>query len=409
MQSEPNTAQTPFRINVADRVKRLPPYLFGRINALKYQKRRDGVDVIDLGMGNPTDVPDPMVIDKLCEAARDERNHRYSVSNGLHNLRREVSLRYLKRHGVQLDPDSEVIAGLGSKELFSHMSLAVLGPGDTAVVPAPSFPIHVYAVALASGNVLSFDCTRPDRFLANVADVAEHLYPKPKVLVINYPHNPTTTVVERDFFVDVVALAKKHGFMVIHDFAYGDVCFDGYQAPSFLSVPGAKDVGVETTTMSKGYNMAGWRVGFCAGNAEMIRALATIKGYYDYGIFQAVQIAAIIALRHCDELVERQAREYQGRRDVLVDGLRRIGWEVESPKASMFVWARYPAEWRQRLGSIDFAMKLLEEAEVAVSPGRGFGELGEGYLRLALVENEHRLRQAVRQIGRCLRDEKAAG
>jgi alanine-synthesizing transaminase len=403
MQSEPNTAQAPFHIDVADRVKRLPPYLFGKINALKYQKRRAGVDVIDLGMGNPTDVPDPTVIEKLCEAARDERNHRYSVSNGLHNLRREVSLRYLKRHDVRLDPDSEVIAGLGSKELFSHMCLALLGPGDTAVVPAPSFPIHVYAVALASGNVLSFDCTHPDRFLANVAETAEHLYPKPKVLIINYPHNPTTTVVERDFFVDVVALAKKHGFMVIHDFAYGDVCFDGYQAPSFLSVPGAKDVGVETTTMSKGYNMAGWRVGFCAGNAEMVRALATIKGYYDYGIFQAVQIAAIIALRHCDELVSRQAQEYQGRRDVLVDGLRRIGWEVESPKASMFVWARYPEEWRQQLGSIDFSMKLLEEAEVAVSPGRGFGELGEGYLRLALVENEHRLRQAVRQIGRCLR------
>jgi len=409
MQNEPNTAQTPFRIDVADRVKRLPPYLFGKINALKYQKRRAGVDVIDLGMGNPTDVPDPMVIDKLCEAARDERNHRYSVSNGLPNLRREVSLRYAKRHGVQLDPESEVLAGLGSKELFSHMCLALLGPGDTAVVPAPSFPIHVYAVALASGNVISLDCTRPDRFLANVAEMAEHLYPRPKVLIINYPHNPTTTVIERDFFVDVVALAKKHGFMVIHDFAYGDVCFDGYQAPSFLSVPGAKDVGVETTTMSKGYNMAGWRLGFCAGNAEMVRALATIKGYYDYGIFQAVQIAAIIALRHCDDLVGRQALEYQKRRDVLVDGLRRIGWELESPKASMFVWAKYPAEWRQRLGSIDFAMKLLEEAEVAVSPGRGFGELGEGYLRLALVENEHRLRQAVRQIGRCLRGEKAAG
>jgi alanine-synthesizing transaminase len=409
MQSEPNTAQAPFHIDVADRVKRLPPYLFGKINALKYQKRRAGVDVIDLGMGNPTDVPDPMVVEKLCEAARDERNHRYSVSNGLHNLRREVCLRYAKRHGVRLDPDGEVIAGLGSKELFSHMCLALLGPGDTAVVPAPSFPIHVYSVALASGNVISLDCTRPDRFLANIAEMAEHLYPRPKVLIINYPHNPTTTVIERDFFVDVVALAKKHGFMVIHDFAYGDVCFDGYQAPSFLSVPGAKDVGVETTTMSKGYNMAGWRLGFCAGNAEMVRALATIKGYYDYGIFQAVQIAAIIALRHCDELVGRQALEYQRRRDVLVDGLRRIGWEVQSPRASMFVWAQYPAEWRQRLGSIDFAMKLLDEAEVAVSPGRGFGELGEGYLRLALVENEHRLRQAVRQIGRCLRGEKAAG
>jgi alanine-synthesizing transaminase len=409
MQSEPNIEQAPFLVDVADRVKRLPPYLFGKINDLKYRKRREGVDVIDLGMGNPTDVPDPVVIEKMCEAVRDERNHRYSVSTGLFNLRREVALRYAKRFDVQLDPETEVLAGLGSKEVFSHMCLALLGPGDTAVVPAPSFPIHVYAVALASGNVMSLDCTQPDRFLSSVANVAEHLYPRPKVLILNFPHNPTTTVVERDFFVDVVALAKRFGFMVIHDFAYGDVCFDGYRAPSFLSVPGAKDVGVETTTMSKGYNMAGWRLGFVAGHPEMIRALATIKGYYDYGIFQPIQIAGILALRHCDDLVERQAGEYQKRRDVLVDGLRRIGWEVERPKASMFVWARYPKEWRDRLGSIDFALKLLEEAEVAVSPGRGFGEAGEGYLRLALVENEHRLRQAVRQIGRCLRGEKAAG
>ena len=409
MQSEPNTNPAPFQIDVADRVKRLPPYLFGKINDLKYRKRRAGIDVIDLGMGNPTDVPEALVIDKLCEAARDERNHRYSVSNGLYNLRREVALRYARRHEVHLDCDTEVLAGLGSKEVFSHMCLALLGPGDTAIVPAPSFPIHVYAVALASGNVISLDCTQPDRFLSNVATVAEHLYPRPKVLILNFPHNPTTTVVERDFFVDVVRLARRFGFMVIHDFAYGDVCFDGYRAPSFLSVPGAKEVGVETCTMSKGYNMAGWRIGFCAGNAEMIRALATIKGYYDYGIFQPIQIAAILALRHCEDLVERQAAEYQRRRDVLVDGLQRIGWDVEKPKASMFVWARYPEEWRQRMGSIDFAMKLLEEAEVAVSPGRGFGEAGEGYLRLALVENEHRLRQAVRQMGRCLRGEKAAG
>jgi alanine-synthesizing transaminase len=407
MQSEPNTSQSPFRIDVADRVKRLPPYLFGKINALKYQKRRAGVDVIDLGMGNPTDVPDPIVIDKMCEAVKDTRNHRYSVSNGLYNLRREAALRYERRHGVQLDPETEVLAGLGSKEVFSHMCLALLGPGDTAVVPAPSFPIHIYAVALASGNVISVECTQPDVFLSKVAGVAEHLYPRPKVVILNFPHNPTTTVVDREFFVDIVALAKRFGFMVIHDFAYGDVCFDGYKAPSFLSVPGAKDVGVETTTMSKGYNMAGWRLGFCAGNAEMIRALATIKGYYDYGIFQPIQIAGILALRHCEDLVERQAAEYQQRRDVLVEGLRRIGWEVERPLASMFVWARYPQEWRERIGSIDFAMKLLEEAEVAVSPGRGFGEAGEGYLRLALVENEHRLRQAVRQIGRCLRSERA--
>jgi alanine-synthesizing transaminase len=405
MQSEPNAAPGPFQIDVADRVKRLPPYLFGRINDLKQRKRRAGVDIIDLGMGNPTDVPDSLVIEKLCEAAHDERNHRYSVSNGLYNLRREVALRYEQRHGVQLDPESEVLAGLGSKEVFSHMCLALLGPGDTAIVPSPSFPIHVYAVALASGNVINLDCRQPDKFLSNIAVVAEHLYPRPKVLILNFPHNPTTTVVERDFFIEVVNLARRFGFMIIHDFAYGDVCFDGYRAPSFLSVPGAKEVGVETTTMSKGYNMAGWRLGFCAGNSEMIRALATIKGYYDYGVFQPIQIAGIIALRQGEQQVERQAAEYQLRRDVLVDGLQRIGWEVEKPKASMFVWARYPLEWRERMGSIDFAMKLIEEAEVAVSPGRGFGEAGEGYLRLALVENEHRLRQAVRQISRCLRQE----
>src|ERR1700736_2943055 len=369
MQSEPNTSEFPFRIDVAERVKRLPPYLFGKINDLKYRKRRAGVDVIDLGMGNPTDVPDPQVIDKLCEAARDERNHRYSVSNGLYNLRREAALRYARLHDVHLDPDTEVLAGLGSKEVFSHMCLALMGPGDTAIVPAPSFPIHVYAVALASGNVISLDCTQPDRFLSSVASVAEHLYPRPKVLILNFPHNPTTTVVERDFFVDVVALARRYGFMVIHDFAYGDVCFDGYRAPSFLSVPGAKEVGVETITMSKGYNMAGWRLGFCAGNSEMVRALATIKGYYDYGIFQAVQVAAILALRHGDEQVDRQALEYQKRRDVLVDGLRRIGWEVERPRAGMFVWARDPEEWRQKRGSIGLAMKLLAGAGGAGRPG----------------------------------------
>ncbi len=408
MQDDPVLDQAPLEIAVADRVKRLPPYLFGKINDLKARKRRAGLDIIDLGMGNPSDVPEQSVIDKLCEAVRDERNHRYSVSNGLFNLRREFALRYDRAHGVKLDPETEVLAGLGSKEVFSHMCLALIGPGDTAIVPAPSFPIHVYAVALASGNVISLDCTKPDKFLSNVAQMAEQLYPRPKVLILNYPHNPTATVVERDFFVDVVKLARRFNLMVINDFAYGDVCFDGYQAPSFLSVPGAKDVGVETTTMSKGYNMAGWRIGFCAGNPEMVRALATIKGYYDYGLFQAVQIAAIMALRNGDEQVQQQCRIYQERRDVLVEGLERIGWTVESPKATMFVWAQYPQEWRDKLDSMEFSMKLLEEAEVAVSPGRGFGELGEGFLRLALVENEHRLRQAVRQIGRCLRHEKAA-
>jgi alanine-synthesizing transaminase len=287
------------------------------------------------------------------------------------------------------------------------MCLALLGPGDTALVPAPSFPIHVHAIALASANVIALDVRDSEAFLGNIARVCESLFPRPKILVLNYPHNPTTTVVDRAFFEEVVALAKKYHFFVIHDFAYGDISFDGWQAPSFLSVPGAKDVGCEFTTMSKGYNMAGWRVGFAAGNRLMLNALKAIKGYYDYGIFQAVQIAAIVALRHGEAGRLAQVEEYQTRRNVLVDALNRLGWNVETPRASMFVWAPIPEPWRSRMGSIDFAMKLLEEAEVAVSPGRGFGETGEGYLRLALIENEQRLRQAVRQIGRCLKPEKA--
>jgi alanine-synthesizing transaminase len=391
-------------LEVASRVRGLPPYLFGKINELKYRKRVAGIDVLDLGMGNPTDPPEEWVIDKLCEAARDSRNHRYSVASGVYNLRREVAARYQTRFGVELDADHEVVATIGSKEGFSHMCLALLGPGDTALVPAPSFPIHVHAVALASGNVISLDVRDPDVFLANIARVCESLLPRPKILILNYPHNPTGAVVESAFFSEIVALAKRFHFHVIHDFAYGDVSFEGWQAPSFLSVPGAKDVGCEFTTMSKGYNMAGWRVGFAAGNRRMLDALKAIKGYYDYGIFQAVQIAAIVALRHGEPGRLAQVAEYQMRRDVLVDGLNRLGWQVETPRAGMFVWAPIPEPWRSRMGSIDFAMKLLEEAEVAVSPGRGFGEVGEGYLRLALIENEQRLRQAVRQIGRCLKE-----
>lgn len=406
MRSESETPQSdnPFSIPVADRMRRLPPYLFAKINKVKYEKRVAGIDVIDLGMGNPTDPPDPIICDKLAEAVRDPRNHRYSVSNGIANLRKEVSARYWKRYGVRLDPNTEVVATIGSKEGFSHMCLAMMGPGDTAIVPAPSFPIHVYAVVLASGNVIALDTRDPQQFLQNVAYTCEHLYPSPKLVIVNFPHNPSTTCIEADFFVELVALAKKYEFLVISDFAYADICYDGYVAPSFLATPGALEVGVEFTTMSKSYNMAGWRIGFCSGNAEMVRALSTIKGYYDYGIFQPIQIAAIVAMRHCDAAIESLASEYQVRRDVLCDGLERQGWEIERPKAGMFVWAKIPEPWSS-MGSIDFSMKLLEEAGVAVSPGRGFGEDGEGYLRLALVENEHRLRQAVREIGRCLKKE----
>ncbi|TWT29483.1 aminotransferase class I/II-fold pyridoxal phosphate-dependent enzyme [Blastopirellula retiformator] len=401
----PIGGETPFEVEYAQRVYRLPPYMFGRINALLYEKRVAGHDVIDLGMGNPSDPPQEFVMEKMCEAVRDERNHGYSKSNGIRNLRREVAGKYLKKYGVRLDPESEVIACLGSKEGFSHMCLALMGPGDTAIVPAPYFPVHTYAVALASGNVIALEVGDSEKFLQNIAYTCEHLYPKPKLLILCYPHNPSTVTVEPEFFVEVVKLAKRYGFMVISDFAYADVAFDGYKPPSFLSAPGASSVGVEFTTMSKGYNMAGWRVGFCAGNAEMIKGLATIKGYYDYGMFQAIQIAAIVALREGDAAVEEQSKIYESRRDVLVDGLTRLGWGVTPPKAGMFVWAKIPEVWMQRMNTMDFAMMLLEKGDVAVSPGSGFGPCGEGYVRMAMVENEERLRQAVRQIGRCLKQE----
>jgi alanine-synthesizing transaminase len=405
-ETESSFSDEPFKIPVADRVKRLPPYLFGKINKLKHKKRQDGIDVIDLGMGNPTDPPEQFVIDKMIESLADSRNHRYSVSNGVENLRREVAKRYDRKYGVKLNPQSEVIACIGSKEGFSHMCLALMGPGDTAIVPAPTFPIHSYAVMLASGNVIALDVRKPEEFLSNIAYTCEHLFPKPKLVIVNFPHNPSGTCIEQDFYVELVALAKTYQFLVISDFAYADICYDGYQAPSFLATPGAIDIGVELTTMSKGYSMAGWRIGFCCGNSEMVRALGTIKGYYDYGIFQAIQISAIVAMRHGDEAIERLCVEYQHRRDSLVDGLNRQGWDIEAPKAGMFVWAKIPEPWSD-LGSIPFAMKLLNEAGVAVSPGLGFGPEGEGFLRLAVVENAQRLRQAVREIGRCLKPESA--
>jgi alanine-synthesizing transaminase len=401
IQEDPS-GSPPFHVEVAARVKRLPPYMFGRINNLLYNKRRAGDDVIDLGMGNPSDPPQELVIEKLAEAARDPRNHGYSKSNGIANLRREVASKYLRKYGVRLDPDSEVMVCLGSKEGFSHMCLALMGPGDTAIVPAPYFPVHVYAVALAAANAIALEVADQEKFLSNIAYTCQHLYPRPKLLIVNYPHNPSSAVVEQEFFTEIVRLARRYGFMVISDFAYADVAFDGYVPPSFLASPGAADVGVEFTTMSKGYNMAGWRVGYCCGNAEMIRALGTIKGYYDYGMFQAIQIAAIVALRHTEAGVEEQAEIYRSRRDVLCEGLARIGWDVEKPKAGMFVWAPIPQVWREAMPTMDFAMRLLDEGNVAVSPGSGFGPAGEGFLRMSLVENENRLRQAVRQIARCL-------
>ncbi|MCJ7692492.1 MAG: aminotransferase class I/II-fold pyridoxal phosphate-dependent enzyme [Sedimentisphaerales bacterium] len=393
-----------FKIEPAQRIKRLPPYLFGQLNALKLAKRRKGADIIDLGMGNPSDPAPQIVIDKLCEAARDPRNHRYSASKGIKNLRGEIAKKYQKLWNAQLDPETEVIACIGSKEGFSHMCLAMMGPGDTAIVPDPSFPIHNYSVALAGANVATVPLGNDQDFLKNIAEVIEHMYPKPKLLILNYPHNPTAMTVDEGFFETVVDMAKRFKIAVIHDFAYGETCFDGYKAPSLLSVKGAKDIGVEFTTLSKPYNMAGFRIGFAAGNKDMIDYLATIKGYYDYGIFQALQIAGIIALRHCDQDITEQNKLYQARRDVLCEGLTRIGWSVEKPRASMFVWAKIPQDHLKGKGTIDYAMDLMEHAEVALAPGRAFGENGEGYVRIALVENQQRLRQAIRNIGRFVQE-----
>jgi alanine-synthesizing transaminase len=392
------------QIQVAHRIERLPPYILGRLKQLTYEKRRDGADVIDLNMGNPNDPTPAQIVDKLGEACQDPRNQRYSASAGIYNLRREVARKYERRWGVSLDPNREVIATIGSKEGFSHMCLALLGPGDTAVVGDPAFQIHTYAVALAGGNVIKVPLGNDDEFLRRIEHVLENLYPKPKVVILNYPNNPTTMCVELSFWEKVVAMARRHNVMIISDFAYGETCFNGYRAPSFMQAEGAKDVGVEFTTMSKAYNMAGWRIGFCVGNREMIRALATIKGYYDYGIFQAIQIASIIAMRHHDDEVESQAKVYEKRRDVIVELARRIGWEVEPPKATMFVWAKVSPEHLEPYGgsTVEFCLDMVDRAEVAVCPGGGFGELGEGYVRIAMVENEHRLRQAFRQLDRVL-------
>lgn len=385
-------------IKPAERIRRLPPYLFGRLNAMKHAMRQAGADVIDLGMGNPIDRPPQIVIDKLCEAAQDARNHRYSASIGIFNLRKEVAKIYQSRWSVDLDPEKEVIVCLGSKEGFSHLCLSLMGPGDTAVVGDPAFPIHIYSVALTGANVISVPLGNDATFLSRIADVLHHLYPRPKLIILNYPHNPTTLTVEPAFFDEVVRLARRYEVGVIHDFAYGMTCFDGYRAPSFLSSPGAKAVGVEFVTMSKGYNMPGWRIGFCVGNRQMIEPLATIKGYYDYGMFQAIQIASIIALRHADEQVDQQAQIYAARRDVLCAGLEKLGWQIDKPKATMFVWAKVPDDLLAGQDTIEFSLRLLEGAKVAVAPGKAFGENGEGYVRIALVENELRLKQALKHI-----------
>ena len=397
-------AQVPVgQVEVGSRISRLPPYLFGRINKVKYDLRVKGIDVIDLGMGNPTDPTPKPVVDKLMEAALDPRNHRYSVSNGIAGLRKEVAKKYKKKYGVDLDPETEVIATIGSKEGFSHLCLAMLGPGDTIVVGDPAFPIHIYAPAMAGANVIRVPLGNDQAFLDRIEKVFTELYPKPKLLILNYPHNPTAMTIEPEFWESAIKMCRRHGVMIISDFAYGEICFDGYKAPSFMSAPGAKEIGVEFTTMSKSYNMAGWRCGFCVGNAEMIKALATIKGYYDYGMFAPIQIASIIAMRELGDTPAEQAKIYEARRDVVCAGLDKLGWTYERPRASMFVWAKInSAHFKKDEGTIDFCLRMMVEGKVALAPGRAFGENGEQYVRIAVVENEHRLKQAMRNLDRAL-------
>ncbi len=385
---------------IGSRMRQLPPYPFAKVDALKVKLRKAGKDVIDMGVGNPTDpTPDP-IVEKIIEAVQDKRNHRYSVATGVFNLRKELAKYYHEVFDVRLDPETETLCTIGSKEGFSHLCMATLGPGDVAITPMPAFPIHQYSPVIAGANVIGVPGGGDDEsLLRSIHDAAASITPRPKALILNYPHNPSARVVDLGFFTEVVRIAKRFGFMVIHDFAYGRICFDGYQAPSFLQAPGAKDVGVEFWTMSKGFNMAGWRCGYCAGNPEIVKAVTAIKKYFDYGLFQPVQIASIIALRHCRDAELKQSAIYQERRDVLCEGLARIGWVIPKPRATMFAWAPLPEKYRS-LGSMKFTLRLLEEANVAAAPGSGFGEGGDGFLRLSVIENKARLQQAIRNIRR---------
>jgi alanine-synthesizing transaminase len=379
------------------RIKRLPPYVFSIVDALKSEARRRGEDIIDLGMGNP-DIPTPQhIVDKLVEAVANPRNHRYSASKGIYKLRLAITNWYRRRYGVDLDPDTEAIATIGAKEGLSHLAIATISSGDLVLVPTPAYPIHPYSVIIAGGDLHTVPLREEGDFFQDLITAVKQTWPQPKMLILSFPHNPTTKVVDLDFFSKVVDFARDNKIMVVHDLAYADLVFDGYQAPSFLQVKGAKEVGVEFFSLSKSYSMPGWRVGFCSGNSHMISALTRLKSYFDYGIFQPVQIASIIALNEMDESVRDITAIYKSRRDTLVDGLRRVGWSMEKPRATMFVWAKIPEAF-VGMGSLEFSKLLLKEAKVAVSPGIGFGDTGEGHVRFALVENEHRINQAVRGI-----------
>ncbi len=384
------------------RIERLPPYVFNIVNELKAQARQRGEDVVDFGMGNPDQPTPPHIVEKLVEAARRDDTHRYSVSKGIPRLRRAICAWYKRRYDVDLNPDSEAIVTIGSKEGLAHLALATVGPGDAVLVPNPTYPIHPYGFVIAGADIRHVPMLPGVDFFEELETAIRNCWPRPKFLVLNFPSNPTTTCVDLDFFERVVRVAREHEIWVIHDLAYAEIAFDGYQAPSILQVPGAKDIAVEAYTLSKSYNMPGWRIGFMCGNPTLINALARIKSYLDYGTFTPIQVAAIAALEGPQDCVREIAAMYQRRRDVLCEGLNAAGWAVEKPKATMFVWARIPERFRA-LGSLEFSKLLLKEAHVAVSPGIGFGEYGDEYVRFGLIENEHRTRQAVRSIRRLLR------
>jgi alanine-synthesizing transaminase len=379
------------------RISALPPYAFAEIERLKLELRRAGEDVIDLGFGNP-DLPSPPVaVEKLVEAATKSRNHRYSASRGIPNLRAAICEVYSRRFGVELDPEREAIATIGAKEGLSHLLWLLVEPGDVALVPSPSYPIHLFAPVLAGASVAQVTMGPDEDVLANLAEAYEHSRPRPRIVILSFPHNPTTTIVTPRFWQRIVDFARERGVFLVHDFAYADIAFDGYEPPSLLAAEGARDVAVELYSMTKGYSMAGWRVGFALGHAETIAALGRLKSYLDYGTFQPIQIAAIVALREADEYVASVREEYRSRRDALRNGLLRIGWPVATPPATMFMWAPIPHPYRE-LGSHEFALRLLKDARVSVSPGAGFGPGGDGFVRFALVENEQRIAQAVRGI-----------
>jgi alanine-synthesizing transaminase len=381
------------------RIDRLPPYVFAIVDELKLKARRAGEDVIDFGMGNPDAPPPQPIIDKLCEAANKPHNHRYSASRGITRLRLAITEYYRRHFDVELDYESEVMTTIGVKEGFSHLMWAIVNPGDLVMVPTPAYPIHTYGPIFANGNVINLPIESTEQLLYELQQACRRLWPRPKVLVLNFPHNPTTTCVDIGFFEQVVAFAREHQLIVVHDFAYADLVFDGYRAPSLLQVPGAKEVGIEFFSLSKSFNMPGWRVGFAVGNPTLVGALRKIKSYLDYGIYQPIQIASIIALNEMDHEVEVIRDLYRRRRDSLIKGLQRLGWRVQKPRGTMFVWAQIPEPY-QAMGSLEFAKHVLKEAKVAVSPGIGFGDGGDQHVRFALVENEHRTRQALRGLRR---------